>query len=193
MPIPTLLLDNPAMNPSATQCYSCSATFWTYLATATSLAALAGSLYLSLGMGLKACPLCFYQRVFVMATVGVLVLGLLVPGGRPGLTSLLALPGAVGGLAVAGWHNYLEFSGILECPHGVGGVGTAPQQSLGVFAVLTFALLMDVAWNRLLIPALAALVLGCGFAFGVIVSTPKSVVPDYELPLDQDMCRKIKL
>jgi hypothetical protein len=30
-----------------------------------------GSLYLSLGLGLRACPLCFYQRSFVMATLAV--------------------------------------------------------------------------------------------------------------------------
>src|SRR5436190_1785121 len=91
---PTVCLEFPAMNTSTAPCYSCSATLWTYVAAAASLAALAGSLYLSLGMGLKACPLCFYQRVFAMSTVGVLLLGLLVPGGRPGLASLLALPAA---------------------------------------------------------------------------------------------------
>ncbi len=32
---------------------------------------LLGSLYMSIGMGLKACPLCLYERSLVMAVVGV--------------------------------------------------------------------------------------------------------------------------
>lgn len=43
---------------------------------ALALAAIAtgGSLYLSLGLGLKACPLCFYQRSLAIAAVLVLVM-----------------------------------------------------------------------------------------------------------------------
>ena len=33
------------------------------------LLAVTGSLWLSIGMKLKACPLCFYQRTFVMGAV----------------------------------------------------------------------------------------------------------------------------
>src|SRR5262245_6499540 len=100
------------------------------LAAAVSLAALAGTLYLSMGIQLKACPLCLYQRVFVMGAVGVLLVGVLLPGIRPGVVSLLALPAAAGGFAMAGWHNYLEATGFLECPRGVAGFGSAPQQAL---------------------------------------------------------------
>src|SRR5260370_8662109 len=49
---------------------------WVWAALLVALIALAGSLWLSMGMGLKACPLCFYQRTFVMAPVAVLVFGL---------------------------------------------------------------------------------------------------------------------
>jgi disulfide bond formation protein DsbB len=41
-------------------------------ALAVSAVGTVGSLYLSLGMGLKACPLCFYQRTFMMSTAAVL-------------------------------------------------------------------------------------------------------------------------
>ena len=41
------------------------------------LLALAGSLWLSIGLKLKACPLCFYQRTFVMGVVAVLGIGIL--------------------------------------------------------------------------------------------------------------------
>ena len=99
-------------------------TLWTWLALLASAAAVAGTLWLSVGMGLVACPLCFYQRTFAMAALGVLVMGLLV-GGRRGPLSLLALPTAVGGLAVAGFHVALEARGTLECPRGVLGLGSA--------------------------------------------------------------------
>jgi len=39
--------------------------------------ALIGSLWLSVGMGLKACPLCLYQRTFVMGVVAVLGIGVM--------------------------------------------------------------------------------------------------------------------
>src|SRR5437773_6682356 len=103
---------------------------WLWGAMLASLIALAGSLYLSLGMGLKACPLCLYQRTFVMGVVGVLAVGFFVKELQPKVLSLLALPLAVGALVVVVWHEYLEQTGRLECPHGVLGVGTAPQQSL---------------------------------------------------------------
>src|SRR5713226_276723 len=93
--------------------------------------ALAGSLWLSVGMGLKACPLCFYQRTFVMGVVAVLGTGLLTGQRHWGVLNLLALPLVVGGLGVAVFHEYLELTGKLECPAGVMGVGTSPQQSLG--------------------------------------------------------------
>src|SRR5437762_5605329 len=97
---------------------------WTWLAALVALVALAGSLYLSIGMGLKACPLCFYQRTFVMGVVAVLCLGLLLPGVRTSVLNVLALPLAVGGLAIAGWHTYLEAGGFLECPDGVFAIGS---------------------------------------------------------------------
>ena len=180
------------MNENSHKASGSSLSIWTAAAAFVGLIGLAGTLFLSLGMQLRACPLCFYQRIFVMAVVGVLVLGLFVHGGRPGLVSLLALPAAAGGLAIAGWHNYLEASGIMECPLGVGGLGSAPQQSMAVFALLTLLLFLDLLLNRLWLPGLMALVLGGGFAFGAIQTTPNNPLPRYEIDVNEDMCRKIK-
>src|SRR5262245_66543427 len=107
-----------------------------YSSLLVAVVALAGSLWLSVGMKLKACPLCFYQRTFVMGVVAVLLVGLLA-GVRPAsVLSLLALPLAAGGVGVAGFHVYLEQTGKLECPDGILGLGTAPQQGLAAQALL---------------------------------------------------------
>ncbi|QDV35571.1 disulfide bond formation protein B [Tautonia plasticadhaerens] len=44
---------------------------WEGLALAIAASMLVGSLYLSVGLGLKACPLCLYERTFVMGVLGV--------------------------------------------------------------------------------------------------------------------------
>lgn len=163
---------------------------WTALVAA--LVALCGSLFLSLGMNLKACPLCFYQRTFAMSLVGVLGLGLFAgasTGWRHGMLGLLALPLAVGGLGVAVFHVSLELSGKLECPAGVLGVATAPQQSLAMFLLIFGLLVVDVlrgarGW------ALPAMVIGCLFALASCTSNPP--MPDApSRPYDKppDVCR----
>jgi disulfide bond formation protein DsbB len=98
---------------------------------------LAGSLALSWGLGHKPCPLCFYQRTFMMSLVAVLGVGLVVGAGGPGRLALLALPLAVAGLGVGLFHVTLEVTNKLECPAGALGLGTAPQQSLATFLVLS--------------------------------------------------------
>jgi disulfide bond formation protein DsbB len=148
---------------------------WSALAAA--LAALAGSLVLSLGMGLKACPLCFYQRTFVMSLVAVLGIGLLAGLARTGKLGLLALPLAVAGLGVAVFHVSLEMRDKLECPAGVFGLGTAPQQSLAWFVVLVALLGMDAArnWKAGGSPRAAwigGLVLGVFLAVASCISNP---------------------
>jgi disulfide bond formation protein DsbB len=110
---------------------------WAWAALVVAAAGLAGSLFLSWGLGLKACPLCFYQRTFVMALVAVLGVGLVFRIAPPARLGLLALPLAVAGLGVAAFHVWLEASGKLECPGGLLGLGSAPQQSLAVFLLLS--------------------------------------------------------
>jgi hypothetical protein len=135
------------------------------------IAGLAGSLYLSMGMHLRACPLCFYQRTFVMSLVAVLGVGLLARVGRLGL---VALPLAVGGLGVAILHVSLELRGKLECPPGLFDVGTAPQQSLGLFLVLTALVLIDAvrgaagAW----LAFAAAVIVGVALAYMSTIANP---------------------
>src|SRR5439155_10931971 len=77
------------------------------------LIALAGSLWLSIGMKLKACPLCFYQRTFVMGVVAVLGIGVLTGQRHRAVLNLLSLPLAIAGLGVAFFHEYLELAGKL--------------------------------------------------------------------------------
>jgi disulfide bond formation protein DsbB len=125
---------------------------WTSAALAFACAGLAGSLALSWGLALKPCPLCFYQRAFVMSIVAVLVMGLLAGASHAGRLGLLALPLAAAGLGVALFHVRLELTGMLECPEGLLGLGTAPKQSLAVFLVLTALLAVD-ALAGLSVPA----------------------------------------
>jgi disulfide bond formation protein DsbB len=167
----------------------------TWLALGAALAALAGSLVLSLGLGLVACPLCLYQRAFVMGVVATLGVGLAFGAGRPGRLSLLALPVAVGGFGVALFHVYLEATGKLECPPGLRGWGSAPQQALAALTLLSVLLLADVVRHRagatrLAVELLAAVALGAALAAGAVASAPPMPKPPagpYEKPLD--VCR----
>ena len=109
------------------------------LAIAIAVVGTIGSVYLSMGLGLKACPLCFYQRSFVMAVLAVLALGRFLERSRPGLICLLSVPLAWAGLGVAAFHEYLVLTGVLECPTALFGIGTAPAQSLAVFIALAAA------------------------------------------------------
>jgi hypothetical protein len=159
------------------------------------LVALAGSLWLSVGMRLKACPLCFYQRTFVMGVVAILGIGLLTGARHRGVLNLLALPLAVAGLTVAVFHVYLEITGKLECPDGILGLGTAPKQSLAALTVLLILIVVGVARSGSTGEpqggaSVAAVVVGMLLAGGAVVSAPPmppSPTKAYEIPLD--ICR----
>jgi disulfide bond formation protein DsbB len=141
-------------------------TFWTWVALLIALVGLAGTMYLTVGMGLIPCPLCFYQRTAIMAIVGVLLMGLVAGPGRSGLLSLITLPVTVMGLGIAGFHVYLEEQGGLDCPDGalvkfykdfrgdkkdddflkkIQGVVTAPKESLTIFVLLFLVQFLDLA------------------------------------------------
>ncbi|SRR6266540_5987307 len=160
-----------------------------------SLAALAGSLWLSVGRSLKACPLCFYQRTFVMGVIAVLGAGVLAGRRHRGVLNVLALPLAVAGAGVAAFHEYLEQTGKLECPGGILGVGSAPQQSLAVLIVLLVFVAAGVVRGGKIgespRPAsVAAVVLGLLLAWGAVASSPPmppAPAKAYETPLD--ICR----
>jgi hypothetical protein len=160
-----------------------------------SLVALAGSLWLSIGMGLKACPLCFYQRTFVMSVFAVLGIGVLAGQRHRGVLNLLALALAVAGFSVAAFHVFLELTGKLECPAGIMGVGTTPQQSLAALVVLLVLVVVGVVRSGRVgdshpLAAVAAVVLGAFLAWGSVASSPPmppAPTKAYTTPLD--MCR----
>ena len=178
-------LTAPASSPPA------AAGVWPWAALLVALVGLGGSLFLSLGLHLKACPLCFYQRTFVMSLVAVLGMGLLAGAARPGRLALLALPLAVAGLGVALFHVSLELRGKLECPAGVFGLGTAPQQSLAVFAVLTVLLAADALRRpRAAGAAVAAVILGGLLAVGpCIANPPPPAAPTKPYDHPPEVCR----
>lgn len=161
-----------------------------------------GSLYLSLGLGLRACPLCFYQRSFVMATLAVLVVGLAADRTRSGLYCLLSLPLAMAGWGVAAFHEYLVLTSVLECPQGLLGVGTAPAQSLAILTLILAALVAGAwpnradwgssGWQRCAV-SFGSIVLGLVLAGGCIASAPP-LPPAPTAPYDLtsqplEMCR----
>jgi disulfide bond formation protein DsbB len=154
---------------------------FTALALLASAVAVGGSLWLSMGMGLFACPLCFYQRAFAMSAMGVLVVGVLARMTAGPYLSLVALAPTTGGLGVAGWHVYLELTGKLECPQGLFEIGTAPQQSLAIFGILFILLSIDIARSccaggtcnkSAAFAGFTAFILGGLFALGCIRSVP---------------------
>jgi hypothetical protein len=81
---------------------------------------------------------------------------------------------AVAGLGVAGYHVWLEVSGKLECPAGILGIGTAPQQSLAIFVALVALLLLDVLLGPADSPAAGPALL-LGIALGGLLAVASCV------------------
>lgn len=162
-------------NPSvASRC----AANWLTAATIISAVGTSGSVFLSMGLGLKACPLCFYQRSFVMAALAVLALGRILDRSRPGLICFLAVPLVWAGLGVAAFHEYLVLTGVLECPQALFGIGTAPAQSLAVFLGLA-AVVSTGAWcgrqespQQGMSTLVSAVLLGIAMAAACVKSSP---------------------
>lgn len=182
---------------SSSRCTACFA----WLAMTLALAGTLGSLALSWGLGLKACPLCFYQRTFVMAAFAILGLGLFVERTRPGLICLLSVPMAWAGLGVAAFHEYLVLTNVLECPKALLGIGTAPAQSLAMFVVLAAATSLGACCGRSESPRqgastlIGAVILGAVMAAACVKSSPP-LPPVPKQPYDPvkqplDMCRPV--
>ncbi|MFB6138528.1 MAG: disulfide bond formation protein B [Halobacteriaceae archaeon] len=121
------------------------------LAAATLVAAVAtaGSLALSLGLGLVPCRLCWYQRILMYPLV--VVFGVALLEGRVRVYRT-ALPLAAPGLAVAAYHSWLQYraatrSGPVTC--GFGGCSAVQYRVLGLtvpnLAAIAFALLVGVS------------------------------------------------
>lgn len=176
------------------------ASVWLIASIVLSLAGTVGSVFLSVGLGLKACPLCFYQRSFVMAALTVQVLGWFVERSRPGLICLLSVPLAWAGLGVSAFHEYLVLSNLLECPLALLGLGTAPAQSLAMFAALAAATTCG-AWSgrnessRQGICTLAGAILLAAILAGACVKSSPPLPPVPAAPYDPvkqplDTCRR---
>jgi disulfide bond formation protein DsbB len=152
------------------------------LALLVAVAGSAGSIWLSIGMKLQACPLCFYQRSFALGAMAVLCVGLAsrLEQGVP--LGLLALPLALAGLLIAIFHVRLEWTGVLECPLGILGYGSAPQQSLAFFGLLSFLLFLDavLAPRRTLLGICCALALALALAWCCLNSNPPLAAPPEE-------------
>lgn len=183
---------------AATRC--CGGNALTWIALLVAIAGLFGTIWLSLGMKLIPCPLCYYQRTFLMGAFAVLAAGRLTPARHSPFVGLLALPLAAGGLCVAARHVYLESMGLLECPPGwltseLGldriYVGSAPQQSLALLAVLFVVLAADVLTRRRelgLCALLGAVAVGGALGASAIVTVSPPDIPKAPAPLVG--CRK---
>jgi hypothetical protein len=97
---------------------------------------------------------------------------------------------AAAGLGVAVFHEYLELAGKLECPAGIMGIGTAPQQSFAVLAILLAFITVGVVRSWKVSAAGPALLLGLLLAWGAVASSPPmppEPAQPYTAPLD--VCR----
>jgi disulfide bond formation protein DsbB len=119
-------------------------------ATLVAVVATTGSLYLSLGLGLIPCRLCWYQRILMYPLV--VVLGMAVVEGRREIYQTV-LPLSVIGGAIAAYHSLLQLSTASgsQCTLGGGGCGTVllqvyglsiPNLSLIAFVLITVAMLV---------------------------------------------------
>ncbi|MDP1529135.1 MAG: disulfide bond formation protein B [Rhodoferax sp.] len=132
--------------------WSSKTTAWTLVFAAWLVAASAtlGALFMSEVMGFAPCVLCWWQRIFMFPLVLILALGLF-PFDRTVLR--YALPLAVGGLLVAGFHVLLTMGIIPEtlapCREGIPcktlqvawfGFVTIPLLSFFAFLVITLLL-----------------------------------------------------
>jgi disulfide bond formation protein DsbB len=168
---------------------------WAWAALVLALVGTAGSVYLTVGLGLKACPLCYYQRAFMMAAFAVLAVGLLADRGQAGLYCTLALAPVAAGLGVAGYHAYLVHTGRMVCPDGVLGLGTAPDQSLASFVLVAAAALLGVVTapqrgGRLALGVALSVVVGAALTWGSLAS---SLGHSYPPPADAtDICQSVR-
>ena len=151
---------------------------WTSLVAA--VVCVAGSLWLSMGMGLLACPLCYYQRSFVMGAMAVLLVGTV--SGAADKSSLMALPVALAGAIIGAQHVRLEWTGKMECPLGLFGAGTAPQQAFAAQALLVLSLLWDVFGGKVsgLLAAVAGIALAPVLAVACLASVAMPPKPPKE-------------
>ena len=102
---------------------------WLAVATLVAAVATVWSFYLSLGLGLVPCELCWYQRILMYPLT--MILGVAALENRPGVYRT-ALPLSVLGVGIAGYHSWLQVSGGSgTCSIG-GGCSAVQYQFLGL-------------------------------------------------------------
>ena len=122
-----------------------------YIAWTVALVATAGSLFFSEVMELPPCVLCWYQRIAMYPLVLILAAGIIL---RERNLKAYAIPPALSGLLVSGYHNLLYYGLIPEsitpCTEGISctsrqiewlGFITIPLLSLTAFSVITVCML----------------------------------------------------
>ena len=181
---------------TATPSSADSKSLWIPLALFASAVGVTGSLYLSISLELKACPLCFYQRAFLMATATILFFGIWLRGVPQAALAPLALASTAAGTGIAAFHVYLDANGILECPLGVTGFLVAPQESFIVYVIVLAFLLCDLFWEARFVPqGLGAVLIGVVLAITCVDPnvTPPAPQPTGPYPSDKklDTCRKV--
>lgn len=160
-----------------------------YAALIAAVAAVAGSLYLSMGLGLVACPICGYQRGFAMAVLVILVLGLTTKARDSGFVNLFAfVPTVIGGM-IAAYHSFSHLSGLQICPKGLFGIGHTPEQSVVSFVLILGCLLpglaYDIVHQRIKIAAvLWSFLLGAMLAYLCIAASPGVPTPSKPTELE---------
>lgn len=164
---------------------------WTRFALFIAIIGVLGSLHLSINMGLQACPLCYYQRSFMMAAAGILLFAMFLPGVPSAVVSVLALTPATAGLCIAATHVQAEWTGVLECPKGMSGFLPVPQESFIVFVLLVGALIGDLLHRRTyLMQGAGAILLGYVFSTTCLKSVQRMDPPTQAYEKEPDGCRK---
>ena len=129
--------------------------------TVVAVVATAGSLYLSLGLGLVPCDLCWYQRILMYPLV--VVLGVAAWEDRVAVwrtAALLAVPGA----GIATYHSYLQRT-TTTCTFS--GPCASIQYTVGPLTIPNLALLAFVlVLGALALAAVAGAGTGAGAGFG---------------------------
>ena len=82
---------------------------WLVAGTIIAAVATGGSLWLSFGLGLVPCELCWYQRILMYPLV--VILGVATIERRP-LVYRTALPLSVGGVLLAAYHSWIQYASV---------------------------------------------------------------------------------
>ncbi len=124
------------------------AQLWLAVGTIIAAAATGGSLWLSFGLGLVPCELCWYQRILMYPLV--VILGIATIEKRP-FVYRTAFPFVVGGILLAAYHSWIQYASVqTTCSFGeiscgvvqyrIGGI-TVPNLSLTAFILISVVLL----------------------------------------------------